>query len=532
MTLSMAARAADSGTYAPLPAAARPDDDGTKSAGCMAGSAPPYERRRVLGAAALACAALLALGVVSSYAVMIIGATIACAFGFKALVDVCKDAARGRGDAPRAETASPLRDGGGDAASARDVEAAARNPLAKRVLFLDNVKVLLTAIVIGHHATAAYAGQGWIVCVGHYRNSFAPLGAAICTLNQSYFMCMFFFISGYFTPASCARKGRAAFFKDRCRRLGLPLFAYLLGVGPLAQYLASKIVRGDIAVPWFEGPGPTWFLSWLLMFSALYAAVADDDARDETPASKPTLARACAFSLAATPVQVGLIFLTGGSFLFMPVTFGSLPYDVAAFAAGCAAERGGWLDDAARGAKRAVAAAVALSLALIGALYAVQAHVHAASKSVPPRGDDGNADDDVDDDDGGGDGRANDAIIGGIAAFAAVFFVVAFHAWLRGGAAWLDFTGPKSRRLARAAYAAYVIHPPFVLAFQLAWITLLRRYFDEDPRWRAGSVNSSTRLSSDWFLWAGWAATVVGANLTVWPAAYLLARAPLLKRVL
>ena len=33
---------------------------------------------------------------------------------------------------------------------------------------------------------------------------------------------------------------------------------------------------------------------------------------------------------AAAPVQVGLVFLTGGSFLFMPITLGSLSYDVAA----------------------------------------------------------------------------------------------------------------------------------------------------------------------------------------------------------
>ena len=90
--------------YAPLPAGSLPDAGTTP--GCMAGCAPPYDRRFVLGGAALACAALLVLGVFSSYAVMVIGATVASAFGVKAVFDVCADAARG-GAARWAEVATP-----------------------------------------------------------------------------------------------------------------------------------------------------------------------------------------------------------------------------------------------------------------------------------------------------------------------------------------------------------------------------------------------------------------------------------------
>jgi len=73
-----------------------------------------------------------------------------------------------------------------------------------RLYFLDNIKTLLTAIVITHHTTGAYAGTGWTYGIGDYANSFASFGRAVMTLDQAY-------ISG--AESLDARRG-AAFILD------------------------------------------------------------------------------------------------------------------------------------------------------------------------------------------------------------------------------------------------------------------------------------------------------------------------------
>ena len=53
------------------------------------------------------------------------------------------------------------------------------------------------------------------------------------------FMCLFFFISGYFSPSSLERKGRFAFLQDKYRRLGQPFVFFLWVMGPLLAYFVQ-----------------------------------------------------------------------------------------------------------------------------------------------------------------------------------------------------------------------------------------------------------------------------------------------------
>ncbi len=92
-----------------------------------------------------------------------------------------------------------------------------------RMYFLDNIKIFLTFIVVCHHTTGAFAGEsgGWLYNIGTNKSECSWFLYAILSLNQSYFMCMFFFISGYFIPASFARKGYNEFMRDKNVRLGV-----------------------------------------------------------------------------------------------------------------------------------------------------------------------------------------------------------------------------------------------------------------------------------------------------------------------
>lgn len=65
-----------------------------------------------------------------------------------------------------------------------------------RLQFLDNVKVACTVLVVLHHVSGSFIGQGWIIHIGAYSTWMQPFGHTFQFLNQSYFMCLFFFISG------------------------------------------------------------------------------------------------------------------------------------------------------------------------------------------------------------------------------------------------------------------------------------------------------------------------------------------------
>ena len=80
-------------------------------------------------------------------------------------------------------------------------------PKRVRLYYLDNLKAILTCIVVLHHGTCVFIGTGWYYTFANYYNPFIVVGSSIVFLNQTYFMCLFFFISGYFTPTSCDKKG-------------------------------------------------------------------------------------------------------------------------------------------------------------------------------------------------------------------------------------------------------------------------------------------------------------------------------------
>ena len=102
------------------------------------------------------------------------------------------------------------------------------------------------------------------------------------TLNQSYFMCIFFFVSAYFSPSSLRRKGRAEFLSSRLKRLGIPFLLFLFLIGPALLAFRDKVIMNrDFS--YFPEPGPPWFLAWLLIFNYCFLNVdrKDEDERQD-----------------------------------------------------------------------------------------------------------------------------------------------------------------------------------------------------------------------------------------------------------
>ncbi len=137
----------------------------------------------------------------------------------------------------------------------------------------------MTALVLLHHTAITYGAVG-----GWFYNELHPSGAAssllltlFCATNQSYFMGFFFLLAGYFTPGSLERKGYARFLGDRFLRLGVPLLAFVLVLGPLTVAMVTAAEgRGfwpTTAYLWNHKlylNGPLWFAQVLLLFSLAY----------------------------------------------------------------------------------------------------------------------------------------------------------------------------------------------------------------------------------------------------------------------
>jgi peptidoglycan/LPS O-acetylase OafA/YrhL len=139
----------------------------------------------------------------------------------------------------------------------------------------------MTVMVILHHTAITYGAPG-----GWFWTELKPSGAPSSVLltlfvstNQAYFMGFFFLLAGYFTPASLERKGYARFIGDRFLRLGLPLLAFGLLLGPLTAAIVNY-AQGDgfwsvFAWLWRHKEfinGPLWFAQALLIFSLAYCA--------------------------------------------------------------------------------------------------------------------------------------------------------------------------------------------------------------------------------------------------------------------
>ena len=254
-----------------------------------------------------------------------------------------------------ASTPAPERRLGQEPAAARSSRAA---PARERLLYLDNLRTSLTGLVICHHSAIALGGLGsWYWVLPPPPGSPAP---AVLTLfaavNQSFFMSLFFAISGYVTPVSYDAKGPGDFLGDRLARLGIPLLVYFFVLNPLLVYLVvwlqGRAPDGLLAslqrhYPTIVGTGPLWFVLALLVFAFVYAGlrVAAGRTRERTgtrpfPAPRQILGFVVAIGLVAFVVR--LFFPTGWEILGLQL--GYFPLYIAFFTFGVWAHGNGWLD--------------------------------------------------------------------------------------------------------------------------------------------------------------------------------------------
>jgi len=232
-------------------------------------------------------------------------------------------------------------------------------PSAPRIAYLDNLRILVTSLVVLHHIAITYGAPGsWYF----YDQPVSELGQVLLTvfvaLNSSFFMGFFFLLAGYFTPSSYDRKGPIRFLWDRLLRLGIPLAAFSFLFDPLLKAIQAVGVWNP-GSPFGQAylhhlqdltfnPGPLWFVTALLIFGFAYALLRwGADAFGRRP--RETFGRLAPQWILVFGLLLGVItFLVRIPYPSGRVWFvfqlGDFPQYVALFVAGILARRQRWLE--------------------------------------------------------------------------------------------------------------------------------------------------------------------------------------------
>jgi peptidoglycan/LPS O-acetylase OafA/YrhL len=168
-------------------------------------------------------------------------------------------------------------------------------------------------------------------------------------------MGFFFLLAGYFTPPSLERKGYGRFLADRFLRLGLPLLAFGLILGPLTAAMVN-VVQGHgfwSTFVWLWQHrmfinGPLWFAQALLLFSlgfcawrALFGAALQQSERASRPVPAYRWWLLSAIGVGAVALAIRQFVPTGKNVFGLQLGFFS-SY-IFLFAVGIAAWRRDWL---------------------------------------------------------------------------------------------------------------------------------------------------------------------------------------------
>ncbi|GAB3803118.1 acyltransferase [Spirosoma humi] len=223
-----------------------------------------------------------------------------------------------------------------------------------KIRYIDHIRVLLTILVILHHVSITYgAPGGW-----YYRQSTTQVAAKFgltlfVATNQSFFMGLFFLLSAYFIEPAYQRKGATWFVQDRLKRLGIPIVFYSFVLSPIMNFLVYRYGQHQRATFWqfllgyddWIDPGVLWFTAALLVFTLIYVVLRQRFSLQYT-VKLPPLSGILLFATTIGLVSflVRLVFPVGWVVPGLGFQLAYFPQYIALFAAGVLAHQNTWLD--------------------------------------------------------------------------------------------------------------------------------------------------------------------------------------------
>ena len=398
-----------------------------------------------------------------------------------------------------------------------------------QVIYLMNIKTFLTFIVVTVHCVCQFRNkctdgigtmdaeltiENGVPNITHTsKNYFYQAGTWFIETNQAYFMSVFFLISGYFLPQSLDRKGFALFIKDKFVRLGGPLLLMLLVFMPLL-YLWCYAYAGYTPLKWdYENSGPLWFVLWLLVFTCLYALIAQvmPVVKMRFPHPFLLLLLGCILGVAL----IGLFIGIGTDWIGAMLWAYGFAFYIPFFTAGVVGGRNNWLKDVENMNMGIVWCLRAIVLIwpilyalLLAGVFQVEGYPYLAW-----------------------------------GASQGIFAMSMTLALLQGFHQYFNQDPPHKLVAAagKAAYLVYCFHIWFVNISNLIYVEILRAsgltiIFSNDPPYSIAyytlTPDGKPTFLSQGYLWGGFVFTFILTQTMVWPFAYYVRQLPILREML
>jgi surface polysaccharide O-acyltransferase-like enzyme len=339
---------------------------------------------------------------------------------------------------------------------------------AGKISYINNIKVILTVLVVLHHAAITYGAPGswYFVQKTNKISELFPLTVFVAT-NQSFFMGFFFFLSALFVRSSYQKKGTFRFVMDRLKRLGIPLVFYSIVLSPILNYSVEHYGHGEHSSfagymsgyhHWIDF-GVLWFAAALLIFNLIY--VLNEKYRlirwkmtIPFPSNKSLLL--WALGLGVFSFLTRLVFPVGWRLDPLGFQLGDFPQYILLFIAGLAAHKNHWLDQTTlKQGKPMARGARIMVLVVLPVIF-----IFALKWKIP-----------VDNFSGGF--NFSSAVYSLWEMTTAIMIITAF---LCIGKTRLNRSSPFLTELSQDSFGVYIFHPLFLISLSLAI-----RFWDIDP---------------------------------------------------
>jgi fucose 4-O-acetylase-like acetyltransferase len=178
----------------------------------------------------------------------------------------------------------------------------------------------------------------------------------VLTVNQAFFMSLFFFISAYLMPGSLERKGTKKYLADRLVRLGIPLLLVAVLTHPTLLYFVAIHAGNTGGASWgqyvwmcntrYPNTAHLWFVLALLIYETAYAIYRSltngslsQKIKTEFPSTGQLVGFIVVFGLIAFAIRT--VYPIGKNFIGMQWGYFSLYTGM--YAAGILARKKNWL---------------------------------------------------------------------------------------------------------------------------------------------------------------------------------------------
>eukprot|EP00438_Fugacium_kawagutii_P036089 Skav218070 [mRNA] locus=scaffold1832:115912:117027:+ [translate_table: standard] len=167
-----------------------------------------------------------------------------------------------------------------------------------RLIYLDNLRSILSILVVGHHSALAASGLGRWYYSSQRQDEEIVTVALVATgifTSQAFLTGLLFGVAGLLVPPSLAKKGPLKYLVSRLWRLGLPVLLVGLPIHHLCRWLGQKwegmhrdsssASSASLLMSLASGPGVAWFQLWLLAFEVIFVMLRGSFAMKMAPQS-------------------------------------------------------------------------------------------------------------------------------------------------------------------------------------------------------------------------------------------------------